>query len=359
MARRACRRTSGIRRPPGPRMSLHPTRRADRGSGGRANEITRAALTATSMVVRPYPRTTAGGVGGPGSPCAAGRRALPLRIRSLMPSSATKNTGTNGMASSVEAIIPPNTTVPMACWLAAPAPVATISGTTPRIKANEVITMGRNRRRVASTAASMMDRPIPEVEVAGELHDEDRVLARERDHEHQADLGVQVVVVAAAHLRQDDTHKGDGNDEDDRGGRRPALVERGQHHVDQDDGKRVDEVRLVADLFLLVARGGPVVRHAFRQRLRGQLLHGVEGLAGAEARSGRPEDGRRRIEIVASDQLGALHLPDLDQAVQRDHLSVLVSNVEVPQVVGLQTIGVVGLDVDLEHLVELVEEVDE
>src|SRR4030095_15145119 len=171
--------------------------------------------------------------------------------------------------------------------------------------------------------------------------------------------GVQVVVVAAAHLRQDDTHKGDGNDEDDRGGRRPALVERGQHHVDQDDGKRVDEVRLVADLFLLVARRGPVVRHAFRQRLRGQLLHGVEGLAGAEARSGRPEDGRRRIEIVASDQLGALHLPDLDQGVQRDHLSVLVSNVEVPQVVGLQTIGVVGLDVDLEHLVELVEEVDE
>ena len=63
------------------------------------------------------------------------------------------------MASSVEAIIPPNTTVPMACWLAAPAPVATISGTTPRMKANEVITMGRNRRRVASTAASVMDMP--------------------------------------------------------------------------------------------------------------------------------------------------------------------------------------------------------
>ena len=49
-------------------------------------------------------------------------------------------------------------------------------------------------------------------------------------------------------------------------------------------------------------------------------------------------------------------LADLDQGVQWDHLSVLVSDVEMSQVVGLQTIGVVGLDVDLEHLVELVED---
>ena len=37
------------------------------------------------------------------------------------------------MASGVEAIIPPNTTAPMACWLAAHAPEATISGT-PRVR---------------------------------------------------------------------------------------------------------------------------------------------------------------------------------------------------------------------------------
>ncbi len=36
-----------------------------------------------------YPRATSGGGGGPGSPCAAGRRTRPLRTRSLMPSSAT------------------------------------------------------------------------------------------------------------------------------------------------------------------------------------------------------------------------------------------------------------------------------
>ena len=55
--------------------------------------------------------------------------------------------------------MPPKTTVPMACWLAAPAPPATMRGTTPRMKAKEVMTMGRKRRRVASTAASVMDMP--------------------------------------------------------------------------------------------------------------------------------------------------------------------------------------------------------
>ena len=55
--------------------------------------------------------------------------------------------------------MPPNTTVPMACWLAAPAPCAFSRGTTPNMKANEVITMGRNRWRVASTAASTIDIP--------------------------------------------------------------------------------------------------------------------------------------------------------------------------------------------------------
>ncbi len=55
-----------------------------------------------------------------------------------------------GIAINVEAIMPPNTTVPIDCWLAAPAPSAVTSGSTPRMKAKEVMRMGRNRRRVAS-----------------------------------------------------------------------------------------------------------------------------------------------------------------------------------------------------------------
>jgi hypothetical protein len=54
----------------------------------------------------------------------------------------------------VAAIIPPMTPVPMECRLAEPAPVDIASGSTPRMNASEVMTMGRKRSRAASTAAS-------------------------------------------------------------------------------------------------------------------------------------------------------------------------------------------------------------
>ncbi|MNV27528.1 hypothetical protein D3C71_1186820 [compost metagenome] len=70
----------------------------------------------------------------------------------------TKNTGTNTTAS-VAVIIPPITPVPMACWLAELAPVAIASGTTPRMNAREVMTIGRNRRRAACRVASIRSWP--------------------------------------------------------------------------------------------------------------------------------------------------------------------------------------------------------
>ena len=55
--------------------------------------------------------------------------------------------------------MPPNTVVPIDWRLAAPAPVAIISGTTPRMKAKAVIRIGRSRSRAASIAASTISRP--------------------------------------------------------------------------------------------------------------------------------------------------------------------------------------------------------
>jgi len=75
------------------------------------------------------------------------------------PSTTTKNTGTKNTASTVALIMPPNTPVPIACCVSALAPVASISGTTPRAKASDVIRIGRRRRRAASTAASTSPRP--------------------------------------------------------------------------------------------------------------------------------------------------------------------------------------------------------
>jgi hypothetical protein len=64
----------------------------------------------------------------------------------------TKNVGTNSTARQVEAIIPENTVMPidLRALALAPAPLATTSGTTPRMKANDVIGIGRNRARAAS-----------------------------------------------------------------------------------------------------------------------------------------------------------------------------------------------------------------
>ncbi|MNZ85505.1 hypothetical protein D3C78_1042990 [compost metagenome] len=55
--------------------------------------------------------------------------------------------------------MPPITPVPIACWLAELAPLAIASGTTPRMNASEVMTIGRRRRRAACTVASTRSWP--------------------------------------------------------------------------------------------------------------------------------------------------------------------------------------------------------
>ena len=61
--------------------------------------------------------------------------------------------------------------------ISAPAPVATTSGTTPKMKANEVIRIGLSRSRDASRVASR-PRHAGFPLLLGELDDEDGVLTR-------------------------------------------------------------------------------------------------------------------------------------------------------------------------------------
>ena len=61
--------------------------------------------------------------------------------------------------SAVATSMPQNTPVPITFCAPAPAPVASISGTTPRMKANAVIRIGRKRRRADSSAASSSGAP--------------------------------------------------------------------------------------------------------------------------------------------------------------------------------------------------------
>ena len=61
--------------------------------------------------------------------------------------------GVKSSPNSVTSIMPTNTAVPMAWRISAPAPVASANGKTPAMKEIEVIRLGRNRSRQASSAA--------------------------------------------------------------------------------------------------------------------------------------------------------------------------------------------------------------
>ena len=120
-----------------------------------------------------------------------------------------KNTGVRKMPNSVTPNMPLKTAVPSVRRISAPAPWAINSGNTPRMKAKEVITIGRRRSLQASRAASRPRRAALAA-VLGELHDQDRVLAGQPDQHHEADLGEDI-----------DVHLGVGS-ADARGNRCPA-----------------------------------------------------------------------------------------------------------------------------------------
>ena len=111
--------------------------------------------------------------------------------------------------------MPENTAMPIAWRISLPAPVAVTSGTTPMMNANEVIRMGRRRRRQASIAASIGDRP-RSTPSAGEFDDQNGVLTGEPHQHDEADLRQHVVIRALqphAHHGEQQAH---GHDENDR-----------------------------------------------------------------------------------------------------------------------------------------------
>ena len=73
-------------------------------------------------------------------------------FRSSIRCNTAKKDGTNNTARQVDAIMPLKTLMPRERRALAPAPVARTNGSTPRMKANDVIRIGRNRVRAASTA---------------------------------------------------------------------------------------------------------------------------------------------------------------------------------------------------------------
>ena len=135
--------------------------------------------------------------------------------------------------------------MPITWRISAPAPLAMTSGTTPMMNANDVIRIGRRRMRLASSAAVRSIATLP-LEIARELDDQNRVLAREPDEHEQADLREDVVVAAREPHAGDRRQQAHRHDQDDHERQRPALVLRGEHEEHEQHAEREDEDRGVA-----------------------------------------------------------------------------------------------------------------
>ncbi len=100
--------------------------------------------------------------------------------------------------------------------------------------------------------------------LARHLDDEDRVLGRQRDQQHEADLHVDVVREPHGEQRGDRSEQRHRHREDHGGRRDPALVLSGEHEVDEQDREGEDEVDGAADELLLVGHRRPLEAHAAR-----------------------------------------------------------------------------------------------
>ena len=134
----------------------------------------------------------------------------------------------------VAASMPPNTVVPIDWRLAAPAPDATISGTTPRMKAKAVMRIG------TQTQAPRFHRGVDDAEpllaaALCEFDDQNRILSGKADQHHEADLRIDVDLQSTCPEREQSTEERQRHREQHHEGHGPAFVLRGQDQKDEDD----------------------------------------------------------------------------------------------------------------------------
>ena len=183
--------------------------------------------------------------------------------------------------SAVATSMPQNTPVPITFCAPAPAPLACISGTTPEDEGE-----GRHQDRPEAQAGrlerGLLERHAAIVLRLGELDDQDRVLGRQADQHDQADLHVDVVVVAHQPDAEEGAQRDQRRPEQHRPGQPPALVHRGQQQEHADDGHDEGRPGGRRDL-LLVGHRRVGEAHLLGHRLREDLLQRRQRLPGGVA----------------------------------------------------------------------------
>ena len=87
-----------------------------------------------------------------------------------------------------------------------------------------------------------------------------------------------------------------------------ALILGSKHQEHEGDRKQEGEDRGVAGAHLLERERRPLEIEARRQRLGGELLHGLDGLTLRVARGRGAVEFGRRVEVVARHAVGSRHV---------------------------------------------------
>ena len=196
------------------------------------------------------------------------------------------------------------------------------------------------------------------LQMLGELHDQDRVLAGEADEHQEADLREDVVIPVVQLESRDRGQHAHRHDQDDREWEREALVLRREHQEHEQYAERKHQESRIARDELLVGEIRPLVRHAAGQRLIEDLRHRGLSLAGAEPRSGSAVDVRRGVGVVALHHIRSEGARDVDHGAEGHHLAVRVAGLERHDVIELGAERRIRLRDYLEGAAETVEVVD-
>src|ERR1700746_2985771 len=149
------------------------------------------------------------------------------------------------------ASMPPNTAVPTPLRLISAAPVATTSGTRPRMKANEVI---------ITAPEALFDSHNPAARnghagfalLFGEFNDKDAVLGGERDQHDKADLAVKIEVQSRDLDGEIRAEHADRDRKQHRDRYRPALIKPYQEQVGEQNCQPKDDSGLAGCRLLLI-----------------------------------------------------------------------------------------------------------
>ena len=220
--------------------------------------------------------------------------------------------------------------------------------------------IGLSRSRAPSRAASVTRLPLFMSRLC-KLDDQDGVLCRKADEHDEADLGIDVVHLAA----EPDCGKGaedrDGRAEEHAERQRPALILGRKDEKDAEQRKPEDGQGRYTFLGLLFleAHADVIEAHLPRHRLVEDFFEGLHRLGGAEAGLARGVNLGRAVEVVAHREFG----PERDSMVVTAESGtgspLSLCTIELADILGLGAVFSLRLDIDLPLPAEAVEVVDE